>query len=180
LRSTLITVILAILVVSGYYFGKKLYLKPRIERGVRAAEINSILPNGEPFMLSSLRGHYVLLDFWGSWCRPCREEHPELVKIYNEFHEANFKNADGFEIVSFGVERNKQSWQNAILSDGLTWKYHLVSENLFDSPGIEAFKVRQIPTRFLINPKGVIIAVDPALGEVRKVLKSHTTAVKPK
>jgi len=123
--------------------------------------------------LSQLKGKYVLLDFWGSWCKPCRESHPQLIDLYNQFHSMDFKDGSGFEIVSFGVERNPGSWQNAIKDDKLDWPYHLVSTNLFDNPTVEAYKVKQIPTRFLINPEGTIIAIDPTFNAISALLQKR-------
>lgn len=171
MKSTLVAVGLAILLVIGFNVGKKYFLKPRIEYGIKAFEINGNLPGGESFSLSDLKGKYVLLDFWGSWCKPCRKSNPKLVKLYQDFSARTFNDASGFDIVSFAVERNKESWFAAIMEDHLTWPYQLVSTDLFNDPTIKAYNVRQIPTKFLINPDGIIIAVDPALDEVREILE---------
>jgi thiol-disulfide isomerase/thioredoxin len=170
MKNILITTIVSILILSAYYFGKRYFLKPDIKQGVEASEITGILPDGSPFMLSSLQGKYVLLDFWGSWCKPCRESNPQLVELYRDFSSAEFSNAQGFEVVSFGVERTASGWKEAISFDGLFWPYHLVSTDLFDSPVVRAYKVKQIPTKFLLNPDGIIIAVDPSLERTRELL----------
>src|SRR5688572_30834364 len=153
MKQIIISVCVGIVLVAGYYFGKSLYLKPDIEQGINAVEFTATLPDGSEIALSQLKGKYVLLDFWGSWCKPCREEHPKLVDLYNKFHVSN-NDDNGFEIVSFGVERYLENWQRAIKDDQLEWPYHLVSTNLFEHPIVEAYKVKQIPTRFLINPEG--------------------------
>lgn len=170
MKSTIVTVGIAMVLVIGFYFGKRLYLKPGIENGIRASEINGTLLDGSEFSLSSLRGKYVLLDFWGSWCKPCRESHPELVQLYEEFNARPFDEASGFEVVSYGVEQRADRWKEAIEMDRLSWPFHLVSEDLFNSPVVKAYNVKQIPTKFLIDPVGVIIAVDPTIEEVRKIL----------
>lgn len=171
MKGTLVTVGIAIILVIGYNISKKYFLKPRIEYGVKAFEIKGSLPGGEPFSLSDLKGKYVLLDFWGSWCKPCRKSNPELVKLYQDFKARAFSDASGFDIVSFAVERNKESWLAAVMEDQLSWPYHLVSTDLFNDPAIKAYNVRQIPTKFLINPDGIIIAVDPSLDRVREILE---------
>ena len=179
MKQIIISVFVGIALVAGYYFGKSLYLRPDIEQGIKASEINAILPDGSEFALSQLKGKYVLLDFWGSWCKPCREEHPKLVDLYNKFHPGN-NDGSGFEIVSFGVERNPENWQRAIKDDQLEWPYHFVSTNLFDHPVVEAYKVKQIPTRFLINPEGIIIAVDPTFNAISAILKKRLIKTTPK
>ena len=162
--------VLGILIVFGYKAVKRFMLKPSIDSGIKAFGISGKLPDGTTFSLSDLRGKYVLLDFWGSWCKPCRRAHPELKKLYAEFNSGESMPAAGFEIVSFGVERNEARWRAAILEDGLPWPYHLFSANLFKHPFVEAYNVRQIPTRFLIDPAGSIIAVDPSIPQIKKIL----------
>ena len=163
---------LGVLVVLGYKAAKRFVLKPSIDSGIKAYEFTGNLPDGSSFALSDLKGKYVLLDFWGSWCKPCRRAHPELKKLYAHFHPADGESAD-FEIVSFGVERSEARWSAAIREDGLPWPYHLVSITLFKHPFVEAYNVRQIPTRFLIDPDGAIIAVDPSIGQIKKILAEN-------
>jgi peroxiredoxin len=111
--------------------------------------------DGKPVSLSSFRGKYVLLDFWASWCHPCREESPYLVKAFSQFKDSNFT------IVSVSIDRleDKDKWLAAIKKDGLTWTQ--LSELKY--PGNEAavlYNVIGIPQNFLINPEGKIIAAD--------------------
>ena len=163
-------VALGFLVVFGYKAVKRFVLKPSIDSGIKAYGISGKLPDGTSFSLSDLRGKYVLLDFWGSWCKPCRRAHPELKKLYAEFNSDRSGQGTGFEIVSFGVERSEARWRAAILEDKLPWPYHLFSASLFKHPFVEAYNVRQIPTRFLINPEGAIIAVDPSISQIKRIL----------
>ena len=96
---------------------------------------------------------------------------PSWSNLYQDFKARAFSDASGFDIVSFAVERNKESWLAAVMEDQLSWPYHLVSTDLFNDPAIKAYNVRQIPTKFLINPDGIIIAVDPSLDRVREILE---------
>lgn len=174
MKNLLVTTGMCCLIILGFYLGKHFYLKPKNITGDIASEIGGQLPDGSPFSLKDLHGKYILLDFWGSWCGPCRQTHPQLVELYNRFQNQHFKDSSGFEIVSIGVEQNRENWSSAIQSDGLSWPYHLLAIGDFDTPIIKAYNVKQIPTKFLINPEGIIIAVDPTLDEVAKILESKT------
>jgi thiol-disulfide isomerase/thioredoxin len=173
MKSMLLTVGLAILVLVGFQLGKYLYLKPKNITGEKAIEITGQLPNGTPFSLSALQGKYVLLDFWGSWCGPCRQSHPQLVSLYADYKNQEFKDASGFEIVSIALERGAANWQKAIQADQLIWPYHLLAAESFDSPIAKSYGVKQIPTKFLINPDGIMMAVDPSFEQIAKLLNDR-------
>ena len=173
MKSMLLTAGLAILILIGFQIGKKLYLRPKNITGEKAMDISGHLPDGTPFSLSNLKGNYVLLDFWGSWCGPCRQSHPQLVSLYAKYNRQPFKDAKGFEVVSIGLERSKSNWENAIRNDQLIWPYHLMEQGSFDSPQVKAYGVKQIPTKFLINPEGILMAVDPSFSEIAKLLESR-------
>ena len=178
MKSTMVSVLVGIVLIAGYYVGKRYFLKPNIKQGVEAAEIEASLPDGTPFRLSQLSGHYILLDFWGSWCKPCRQSNPELVKLYDRFKNESFADAKGFQIVSYAFDGSRDAWASAIAKDSLNWPYHLIATDMFDSPVAKAFNVKQIPTKFLINPEGKIIAVDPSIGEVIKLLEQRSDKTK--
>ena len=171
MKSIILMVIIAIVAVLIFKAAKSWYLKPGIVNGAKAADFTGLLPDGSPFRLSDLKGKYVLLDFWGSWCGPCRKEHPALVQLHRDYQGKTFQNATGFEIVSIGIENSKASWQTAIELDSLHWKHHLLEKATFEDPIAKAYNVRQLPTKFLLNPDGVIIAVDPSLDKVAGILK---------
>ncbi|MGI9545110.1 MAG: TlpA family protein disulfide reductase, partial [Cyclobacteriaceae bacterium] len=101
--------------------------------------------------LSSLKGQYVLLDFWASWCGPCRRENPNVVKVYNEFK------SKGFTIYSVSLDNNRDKWLAAIDKDQLAW-YHVSDLKGWGSDGAALYSVRSIPSTYLIDPEGKIIA----------------------
>jgi peroxiredoxin len=103
--------------------------------------------------LSSFKGQYVLIDFWASWCGPCRQETPFLVKAYNRFH------AKGLEIIGVSLDENRQLWLNAILKDGLPW-IQLSDAKGFAGPVSDMYGVKAIPRNFLLDATGKIIARD--------------------
>ena len=109
--------------------------------------------NGQPHRLSEYvgKGHWVLIDFWASWCGPCREELPDLVKIYEAFH------ANGFEIVGISLDDDVQAWQKAVKKMRLSWN-HLSDLKGWESIAVETYKVFGIPTNLLVNPRGKIVA----------------------
>ncbi len=170
MKNLLLFIGIAIIAFFGIRIGKNIYLKPKIITGAKSIEFSGVLPDGAAFALSDLKGKFVLLDFWASWCGPCRKSNPELVALYEKYHGQRFQNATDFEIVSIGLERNKLRWEQAIQKDGLIWPYHIMESSSFDSPATVAYTVKQIPTKFLINPEGVIMAVDPDFAEIEKLL----------
>ena len=93
--------------------------------GDKAPEIEMRDPQGNIRKLSDLKGKVVLIDFWASWCRPCRMENPNVVRTYSQYKDAAFKNGDGFEVFSVSLDQNKAAWQKGILQDKLTWENHV-------------------------------------------------------
>ncbi len=126
--------------------------------------------------LNTLKGRLILLDFWGSWCAPCRKEHPELVKLYEEFSNKEFKNASSFEIISIAIESDSIAWQKAIQKDNLKWPYQVMELtkdlNKVSVPVAQTFGVKQVPARFLIDEKGIIIGINPSIEAVRTYLNA--------
>jgi peroxiredoxin len=119
--------------------------------GSEAPEIALNTPAGDVLKLSSLRGKYVLIDFWASWCGPCRRENPNVIKTYARFKEK------GFEIYGVSLDKDRQAWLKAIEADQLTWK-HVSDLQYWNSVAAQAYQVSSIPMTFLLDPQGKIVA----------------------
>lgn len=114
-------------------------------------EIEMPNPDGQIIKLSSLRGKYVLVDFWAKWCGPCRKENPNVVRAYQKYKDK------GFEVFGVSLDRNKEDWVQAINEDGLTWT-HVSDLKYFDSKAAHDFNISAIPFSILLDPEGKIIA----------------------
>lgn len=108
-------------------------------------------PTGDRIALESLRGKVTIIDFWASWCRPCRIENPNLVRLYNRMHDK------GLEIIGVSLDRNKASWVRAIADDGLTWN-HVSNLKYWADPIAQLYQVRGIPAAFVLDREGRIVA----------------------
>ncbi len=133
------------------------------ETGSVAPEVSLADADGKTVTLSSFRGKYVLLDFWASWCQPCRGENPNVVAAYAKFKDENFK------ILGVSLDNQKDAWQKAIAADGLSWT-QVCDFKGWSSAAVVAYGVHSIPANFLIDTSGKIIAHDLRGAQLEEVL----------
>ncbi|NOY97408.1 MAG: TlpA family protein disulfide reductase [Chlorobi bacterium] len=156
-------IVLALFFSSSIFAGNpKVSLQQEPQLGVnignKAPEIIEKSVNGEIMKLSDLKGEMVLIDFWASWCGPCRRENPTVVRAYHEFKDKKFIDGKGFTVFSVSLDQNKNSWINAIKADKLEWPNHVSDLKKWQSKHRAVYRINGIPSNFLINGKGIIVA----------------------
>lgn len=143
--------------------------KPRkLGQGKVAPDFSQADPNGNQITLSSFRGKWILLDFWASWCKPCRYENPTLVSAYHRFKSKNFN------IVSVSLDSEKENWLKASIADRMVWT-HLSDLKGWDNEAAKMYGVNSIPASFLLDPEGRIVGKnlrgEALIAKLQEVLK---------
>lgn len=153
--------------VKNSFYGKaikaSLELTNKTAAGKVAPDFTMNDVDGKPLKLSQLRGKYVLLDFWASWCVPCRKENPNVVAAYKKYHDK------GFEILGVSLDSKKDAWLKAIKDDGLTWK-HVSELKGWTNTAAASYGVKSVPASFLLDKDGIVIAKDLRGEELTKKL----------
>ncbi|WP_339885330.1 TlpA disulfide reductase family protein [Polaribacter vadi] len=136
---------------TGKAIANRIAIAKKSQIGIKAINFSQTTVDGKDFKLSSLRGKYVLIDFWAAWCKPCRAENPFVLKAYNKYKDQNF------EIVGVSLDADQKSWEKAIQKDGLPW-IHVSDLKHWKNEVAIQYGVSSVPANYLINPEGVIIA----------------------
>ncbi|MFW0715552.1 redoxin domain-containing protein [Pedobacter sp. N23S346] len=132
-------------------FIKQMASLKTVQVGQMAPEFTINTADGKPVSLSNYKGKYVLVDFWASWCQPCRQENPNVVKVYNKYKAKNF------DILGISLDTDKAAWLGAVKADGLMWT-HVSELKDFNGETVKKYQVQAIPTSYLIDPTGKIAA----------------------
>ena len=139
------------------------FAQPKI--GSKAPEINLPNINGGSTSLSSLKGKVVLIDFWASWCGPCRINNKKVLPVYSKYHDK------GFEIYGISIDDNKVPWLKAVKQDKSDWIHVIDTKAATGNELTQTWNIQYIPSTFLIDKKGMVVAAGLEKGELETLLK---------
>lgn len=137
----------------GEEMGQRLEQASALAIGAKAPGFKAKTPEGEELALKDALGEYTLVDFWAAWCVPCRKENPNIVKVYNKYHEK------GFNVLGVSLDKTEEAWLKAIEKDGLTWN-QISNLRFWNDPIAKKYNIKAIPANFLLDKDGVIVARD--------------------
>ena len=146
----------------GIFLCSGLFAQPKVGDVAKDIELRTV--NGKQVKLSDYRGKIVLVDFWASWCGPCRKANPGLLALYSKYKQ------QGFEIFGVSLDEDKSAWKKAIAKDGITW-VQVNQDGGWDAPVALQWKIEQLPSSFLLDQNGTVLLIDPAKDELESQLQ---------
>lgn len=164
MRNSLVLLTLFFLSSCSYFNSSKLI------NGSPAPAFSLPDKNGQPLALSSFKGDLVLVEFWASWCKPCREENPKIVKLYNKYKDSAFQQANRLQVVSISLDTDKEKWLDAVRQDNLIWEHHLNDLQGWNGAAVDSYRVESIPSSFLVDQNGIIIGKNLKARDLDKLL----------
>lgn len=176
LTGTILTLALCATAVSAQYKNDK------IQVGQAAPELAFANPKGDTLKLSEIYpNRYVLIDFWASWCGPCRRANPRLVKMYRDYKDLKYEGAKkGFTVLSVSLDQNKEKWVAAIEKDSLEWEYHMSDLGGWSAAPAKIYGVSYVPQAVLVGPDGNVVATYNFAEEAEAELKKRVKVKKKK
>lgn len=148
----------------------KIYRIPGQSKGAMAPDFVGYMADGDSLRLSDFKGQLVLLDFWGSWCAPCRQHNKEIVPLYKKYKGVKFQEESNFTVISVGIEMDKKRWLAAIKKDNLEWPNHVSDVTRLKDHVALAYGIKEIPNTFLIDGTGQIIGVNLSTEKLGEIL----------
>jgi len=166
MKFNLIILVLIIFTITQLY-------SQALEIGQKAPNIIQNSLTGEVLNLDSLKGQMVLIDFWASWCVPCRKESPYLIEAYRKYKDTEFKNGKGFTIFSVSLDFKQEMWKEAIDTDKLVWPYHVCDLKGWKNEAALLYKVKSVPASYLIDGDGIIVGKNLRKESIEKKLREY-------
>ncbi|NOT35846.1 MAG: TlpA family protein disulfide reductase [Saprospiraceae bacterium] len=158
--------LISLALITAYIIIRYFYFAPKLVFGEPAPSFEEKSIHDSIINLDKYKGRYLLIDFWGSWCNPCRRENIVLPLFYSRYKDAKFKNADGLSILNIALENKHEAGLNAIQSDKLDWPDHIIQIEMMNSSLPKLFGIKQIPFKYLIGPDSKILLSNPDFKEL--------------